>query len=101
MDQEKQDNAVEWLEEALVKFTDANGKERKGLEICAFMQNKFQSGYTDNWMCVYSSSLLNYAYTNTDQEQIWFYSYQQFNILIFRPVCLNPLTDESSILVIY
>jgi hypothetical protein len=85
LDQEKQNKAVEWLEEALTKFTDANGKERNGSEICTFMRNKFQSEYKNNWMCIYSLSPIYCAHTYDTQEKIWFYIDKQFNIVIFRP----------------
>ena len=80
--EEKQDKAVKWLEEALNKFTDANGKERNGQEICTFMQNNFQSEYGYNWSCIFGTGSNNaFMYF---QERIWFSIYQQFNIMIFR-----------------
>ena len=82
MDQHKQDKAVEWLEEALNKFTDANGKERNGQEICTFMRNNFQSEYGNNWNCIFGTNFksgdMHY------KERIWFFIDKQFNNVIFR-----------------
>ena len=82
MDQHKQDKAVKWLKEALNKFTDANGKERNGQEICTFMRNNFQSEYGSNWNCIFGIDS-NTAVMSV-QEQIWFYIYKQFNIIMFK-----------------